>query len=166
MLKMSGFCVVVIRPALESSKTPPPCVRGRGRITVDAREKGLTGAMMHYRRNGLQGRLLGYFSRRERHSICCGYRGYGAVATLVVGLWNFGLSPATEVQKVDHSGQGQRPKAKGPEWPLAVANPCLILLPISNCRLPTEKFVCLNRQTALTKLPSCCTTGETAIALR
>jgi hypothetical protein len=45
MLKMSGFCSLG-RPALESSKTPPPTHRGTGRITVDAREKGLTGVMM------------------------------------------------------------------------------------------------------------------------
>ena len=39
----------MVRPALESSKTPPPNSPGRGRITVDAREKGLTRLMMHQR---------------------------------------------------------------------------------------------------------------------
>jgi len=43
--KLSGFCSLG-QPALESSKTPPPTHRGTGRITVDAREKGLTGVMM------------------------------------------------------------------------------------------------------------------------
>ena len=45
---MSGF-YSFDRPALESSKTPPPTHRGTGRITVDAREKGLTKRIMHYR---------------------------------------------------------------------------------------------------------------------
>jgi hypothetical protein len=54
---MSGFCSLG-QPALESSKTPPPTHRGTGRITVDAREKGLTGRMMHHAASYLQGTVL------------------------------------------------------------------------------------------------------------
>ena len=53
MLKMSGFCSLG-QASLESSKTPPPTHRGTGRITVDAREKGLTACMMHYEGPSLQ----------------------------------------------------------------------------------------------------------------
>ena len=55
MLKMSGFCSLG-QPALESSKRR----RGTGRITVDAREKGLTVCMMHYALTNLQGTELGW----------------------------------------------------------------------------------------------------------
>jgi|GEM_PF-7104170 len=54
---MSGFCSLG-RPALESSKTPPPTHRGTGRITVDAREKGLTEGMMHQPTGYMQGKVL------------------------------------------------------------------------------------------------------------
>ena len=54
---MSGFCSLD-QPALESSKTPPPTHRGTGRITVDAREKGLTVRIMHQIRAFLQGTVL------------------------------------------------------------------------------------------------------------
>ncbi len=53
MLNMSGFCSLG-QPALESSKRR----RGTGRITVDAREKGLTDYMMHHALANLQGTEL------------------------------------------------------------------------------------------------------------
>jgi len=54
---MSGFCSLG-QPALVSSKTPPPTHRGTGRITVDAREKGLTARIMHQSMVYMQGTVL------------------------------------------------------------------------------------------------------------
>jgi len=51
---MSGFCSLG-QPALVSSKTPPPTHRGTGRITVDAREKGLTACIMQQPKGFVQG---------------------------------------------------------------------------------------------------------------
>ena len=48
MLKMSGFCGYS-QPALESSKNARrQLTEARGRITVDAREKGFTQLMMQH----------------------------------------------------------------------------------------------------------------------
>jgi hypothetical protein len=50
MLKMSGFCSLS-QACSRIIQTPPPAHRGAGRITVDAREKGLTPCILHYAMN-------------------------------------------------------------------------------------------------------------------